>query len=287
MDVDNPWQVESIEAFYCLKCPECTFYTKEEEIFFYHAFENHTLSNVFFGKSAKGKEFLAQKGILNEDVNFRMKQTKNCDPELLLRETKNLKEKEIETEIMIQRHIAIMELPVDCSKSKYELLKELHKIGDVKNRELPKRKKRYPKSTGAPKHPLSSYTHFPRREGVREDSPDMSSKETEEEELSKTFKCDFEGCEKSYDTKNGLNKHKSNVHKPRKKCNDCGEKYFTSNKSQHLKFCGRPRTKCTHCGVDMTRWKKSTRHKTKTDCTKKKKTTQKKKRNKKKYKMGT
>ena len=179
MDVDNPWQVESIEAFYSLKCPECTFYTREENIFFYHAVENHTLSYVFFGKSAKGKEFLAQKGILNEDVNFRMKETKNCDPELLLRETKYLKEREIETEIMIQRHIAIMELPVDCSKSKYELLKELHKIGDVKNCELPKRKKRYPKSTGAPKRPLSSYTHFrnDRLEGLRKESPDVPSKE--------------------------------------------------------------------------------------------------------------
>ena len=179
MDVDNPWQVESIEAFYCLKCPECTFYTKEDKIFFHHAFENHTLSNVFFGKSAKGKEFLAQKGILNEDVNFRMKQTKNCDPELLLRETKHLKEKEMETEIMIQRHIDIMELPVDSSKSKYELLKELNKIGDVKNLELPKGEKSYFKCLGAPKPPLSSYTYFKidRREGVREDSPDMSNKE--------------------------------------------------------------------------------------------------------------
>ena len=119
---------------------------------------------------------MAQKGILNEGVNFRMKETKNCDPELLLRETKHLKEKEMETEIMIQRHIAIMELPVDCSKSKYELLKELHKIGDVKNCELPKRKKRYPKSPGAPKQPLSGYVHFlnDRREDVRKESPDMS-----------------------------------------------------------------------------------------------------------------
>ena len=123
MDVDNPWQVESIEAFYALKCPECTFYTKEDKIFFHHAVENHTLSNAFFEKSAKSKDFLAQKGILNEDVNFRMRQTKNCDQELLLRETNYLKDKEMETEIMIQRHIAIMELPVDSSKSKYDLLK--------------------------------------------------------------------------------------------------------------------------------------------------------------------
>ena len=29
MDEDNPWQVVSIEAFYCLKCPECMYFTTE------------------------------------------------------------------------------------------------------------------------------------------------------------------------------------------------------------------------------------------------------------------
>merc|ERR1712051_1041847 len=29
--VPNPWQVKSIQEFYFLKCPECTFDTKEEE----------------------------------------------------------------------------------------------------------------------------------------------------------------------------------------------------------------------------------------------------------------
>ena len=50
MDVDSPWQVESIEAFYVLKCPECTFYTKEDKGFHDHAVKNHHLSFLFFGK---------------------------------------------------------------------------------------------------------------------------------------------------------------------------------------------------------------------------------------------
>ncbi len=47
---------------------------------------------------------------------------------------------------------------------------------DVKNRGWPKGKKRYPKSPGAPKQPLSGYVHFlnDRRETVRKESPDMS-----------------------------------------------------------------------------------------------------------------
>jgi len=48
--------------------------------------------------------------------------------------------------------------------------------GDVKNRGWPKGKKRYPKSPGAPKQPLSGYVHFlnDRRETVRKETPDMS-----------------------------------------------------------------------------------------------------------------
>ena len=50
---DNPWNVDSIEAFTFLKCPECLFDTKEETHFLEHAFENHPMSSVFFGKRLK------------------------------------------------------------------------------------------------------------------------------------------------------------------------------------------------------------------------------------------
>ena len=47
---DNPWNVDSIEAFTFLKCPECLFDTKEENSFLEHAFENHPMSSVFLAK---------------------------------------------------------------------------------------------------------------------------------------------------------------------------------------------------------------------------------------------
>ena len=50
---DNPWQVESIDAFMCLKCPECLFDTKEAKNFQNHALENHPMSFVLFGKKDK------------------------------------------------------------------------------------------------------------------------------------------------------------------------------------------------------------------------------------------
>ena len=52
---DNPWQVESIQAFYWLKCPECPFHTKEENHFEIHASKNHPLSYVYFGRKPKNE----------------------------------------------------------------------------------------------------------------------------------------------------------------------------------------------------------------------------------------
>ena len=52
---DNPWQVESIQAFYWLKCPECPLATKEENHFEIHASKNHPLSYVYFKQKHKNE----------------------------------------------------------------------------------------------------------------------------------------------------------------------------------------------------------------------------------------
>ena len=49
----NPWQVDSIQEFYFLKCPECSFDTREEKYFHEHALQNHPLSIVFFGTKSE------------------------------------------------------------------------------------------------------------------------------------------------------------------------------------------------------------------------------------------
>ena len=49
----NPWQVDSIEAFSFLKCPECVFDTQGEDIFQNHAIERHPLSILFFASNVK------------------------------------------------------------------------------------------------------------------------------------------------------------------------------------------------------------------------------------------
>ena len=52
----NPWHVDSIQEYSCLKCPECMFFTKEEFNFKDHATENHPLSFMLFGKFEKEEE---------------------------------------------------------------------------------------------------------------------------------------------------------------------------------------------------------------------------------------
>ena len=47
----NPWKVDSLDVFTCLKCPECTYFSKEEINFKKHAIESHPLSSVFFEQS--------------------------------------------------------------------------------------------------------------------------------------------------------------------------------------------------------------------------------------------
>ena len=61
----NPWHVESILAFSCLKCPECEFNSKEENNFVHHAKEYHPLSCVLFDEETySGPSF-----IFNEEID--------------------------------------------------------------------------------------------------------------------------------------------------------------------------------------------------------------------------
>ena len=76
MDI-NPWQVKSIQEFSFLKCPECTFDSKEEHTFQDHAIENHPLSFTLFGKALKEEyfedplTFEEHKLDLEEDLNLK------------------------------------------------------------------------------------------------------------------------------------------------------------------------------------------------------------------------
>ena len=67
---NNPWEVDSIQAFWHLKCPECTFFTAEENYFENHAVANHPLSAVLFEKT---------KTIRSNEVNIKEEVVDNFD----------------------------------------------------------------------------------------------------------------------------------------------------------------------------------------------------------------
>ena len=52
----NPWEVESIQEFSFLNCPECPFRTKAKEIFQNHAVENHPKSFILFDSKTRPKD---------------------------------------------------------------------------------------------------------------------------------------------------------------------------------------------------------------------------------------
>ena len=62
---NNPWDVGSIQAFWHLKCPECTFFTAEENYFENHAVANHPLSAVLFEKT---KTFRSNEVNIKEEI---------------------------------------------------------------------------------------------------------------------------------------------------------------------------------------------------------------------------
>ena len=75
----NPWQVESIQSFSCLKCPECDFYTKKENLFENHATENHPLSLVLFDKECFKSETCEDN--INSEPTDNVYESKNCNAE--------------------------------------------------------------------------------------------------------------------------------------------------------------------------------------------------------------
>ena len=87
---DNPWDVNSMEAFTFLKCPECSFDTKEEDFFQIHAVDNHPLSFVLFGDTCKDEKF----DIDNDEAEHHIKHF-----EAEISESMIIKEDKIEAEL--------------------------------------------------------------------------------------------------------------------------------------------------------------------------------------------
>ena len=82
----NPWQVQSIEDFACLKCPECVFFCKEEHFFRDHALENHPNSfELFweeFEEETKTNHMFNDKKIDKENLDVKISTGKSLSESL-------------------------------------------------------------------------------------------------------------------------------------------------------------------------------------------------------------
>ena len=106
----NPWQVDCIDSFTYLKCPECVFDTKEKTCFQNHAIENHPLSHVLFGKKGNNLTILKfDPNGLNSKYNEKSEKFRfstNLHETLMLKE-EILKIKNIETRDSLGENILV------------------------------------------------------------------------------------------------------------------------------------------------------------------------------------
>ena len=117
---ENPWQVDSLQDFLYLKCPECTFDTQEEENFEHHALENHPSSFVFFGETfLKEENFELDERfsedykdplITNGETQDNIKPSENFALTPILPKLTNLKEDLIDdkSEFKLKNHVELI-----------------------------------------------------------------------------------------------------------------------------------------------------------------------------------
>ena len=205
----NPWQVDSVQAFSFLKCPECTFEIQEEHFFQVHAVENHPLSFVLFGKKIKEEGF-------NEHYEMWEENYQDCnenhdleDPistdylqikqeEVEIKESNNLKEENIE--VKKKSHQCLV---CDASFDRSGLLK------------------RHVESVHEGKRPFECVLCF---KGFAESSGlKMHIRTVHEKE--KPWQCDL--CSSTFSQKGHLKSHVESVHEGKKPylCTICGSNF--------------------------------------------------------------
>ena len=93
----NPWNVDSIHAFYFLNCPECIFSTKDEYCFQDHALQKHPLSFALFGQVKVKNEVLetnlGDNAVDNDQENYSNFPLPIPEPEASMKVGKSIKQK--------------------------------------------------------------------------------------------------------------------------------------------------------------------------------------------------
>ena len=220
MDI-NPWIVDSVQAFSCLKCPECHFYTKEETYFQNHAMSDHPLSAMLFGKVQKKYEEYNHNLVETEDpldVSDEQGQTTN-QTWYVTPSTENILRLSVET-ITQNRTKGLKCNSTDDQKQLHEkfsrkrnLVGEENQIKRAKKSEIGE----ILENKGLKGHPVSDMD--PIHEGKKLDSNLEQKKETQRKSVPANkneymFKC--AKCNISFPNIEDLEKHITSVHEEKK-----------------------------------------------------------------------
>ena len=243
----NPWDVDSLEPFTFLKCPECIFDTKETDSFQNHAIENHPLSFVLFNNISKFEEEwtdpLTIKQENNPDIGENWNDEYDSKNSVLLSNSVNVKIEDLETNELEPKYHAEV---IKCQHCDYSS----HWKGVVR------------------KHELTAHEEF-------ENDPDFSFQKKRIRKRNSTLKKNrgprgfhpnqCSECEYSFLTEKKLRIHTRKVHKKKstrgpnrgykieRKCSYCDEIFLgEKNLQSHFKLVhpGMNPYKCTKC--DMT-----------------------------------
>ena len=237
----NPWQVESIHEFSCLKCPECGFDTKEENLFENHATENHPLSFVFFVKKSDEEEFNKNR-VKEEPISDSSDMEENNDDEKLVKNMQFLPLHYPEVSLTEENSI------IDISKIKKEIpfadpLDII--VNAISNPDQYLKQDAY---GNLEKHSLNKSHNNSTKKSYRlhrcsycKACFDVPSKLKQHidavHEGKKLFKCTL--CDASFGWNGNLKNHVESVHEKKKpfKCSQCESSFCkNSNLKQHIKL---------------------------------------------------
>ena len=256
--IENPWLVESIDAFYFLKCPQCEFNTKIETFFQTHALAMHPMSHVLFAhpvhttlpsnqedfKANKvGKEQLSDsiEKYSPEQQDFNKTELESGDKETNIDNLKcEIKQEQFENEQEFNEEFYADEEDYNNEESvseQYDYNYPEVSLNETSNQKLPL-------LTGNNKNSVTGIFEFKREEETDYEVEESSSKSAgqpfdvwgssnnTEGQYWRPFPCTL--CSMSFKEKPHLTKHIRIVHEKKKsyKCSVCE---YTSKDKHNLK----------------------------------------------------
>ena len=271
----NPWHVESIQAFYFLKCPECGFDTKEEKNFQTHAIQNHPLSSVLFGERVLAKKIviLEQKPNPDEyekDWNNQEESLLPSNDQIITDESTSKIKEEILEEINL-------DIPIKEEQDYYETnFSEENSPGDTEMTQeyfeyndysiVDPLSKEIPQNEASTSIPL---IHESRNKKVRKNTNAVKKKSNDNSGVSSNTKesgknkCDI--CNKTFSYSHALNRHVKTVHLQMRSwtCEFCEAKFKQRSDLNNHVLAKHHKVKpwsCHYCNSHFTQKSNLTKH---------------------------